>query len=408
MLRPAFHALVLGAAVVASTLMGGCSSLLGVDFDDARAQDGDGGPRSGGAANGSGVETDGARWTATAAGYAHACVLGGAGDVRCWGKSDDYQVGQYLNVDDTAVAVPDIEGARALAAGASHTCVLLASGAVRCFGRSTPNSPREPTDVAALAKVTAITAGGLVGTEDLAHTCAIADGVVKCWGYDKHGQLGLGTPSAGTDVPVAVTGLAGATVTDVSAGGAHTCARTNAGAVKCWGSNRAGQLGDASLRDRATPGDVSALGSGVATVAAGGEHTCALTTLRTVKCWGKNNHGQLGNDSSVDSAVPVDVVGLAGVRAIRAGGAHTCALVDDGGLRCWGSNELGVVGNNGRSDALVPVPVEAYSVGRLGDVVSFAAGGRMSTATTRSGKVYAWGGASTVAAIGFPVIGTDP
>ncbi|MEP7084264.1 MAG: hypothetical protein ABI854_05960, partial [Betaproteobacteria bacterium] len=169
-----------------------------------------------------------------------------------------------------------------------------------------------------------------------AHACELVDGGVRCWGYNTDGELGDSTTMARL-APVQVAGLS-AGVTAIASGGYHTCALTGGGAVKCWGRNHEGQLGDSTQAPRLAPVIAAGLSSGVTAIAAGGFHTCALIDSGEVRCWGHNRHGQLGTSTAMDQAVPSAVPGLAGVRAIAAGADHTCAILAGGKLECWGYN----------------------------------------------------------------------
>ena len=185
----------------------------------------------------------------------------------------------------------------------------------------------------AVLHVTQISAG-------TSHTCVVTTtGGVKCWGADNLGQLGNDSSLVNKPTPVDVLGLTSG-VASVSAGGFHTCAVTTLGGLKCWGYNNYGQLGDNSATDKPTPVDVLGLTSGVARIAAGNVHTCAVTTSGGAKCWGRDDYGQLGNDAAlVSKPTPVDVQGLtSGVVSIVAGGYHACALTATGGLKCWGND----------------------------------------------------------------------
>ena len=242
------------------------------------------------------------------------------------------------------VPVP-LTDVKAIAAGASHTCALMkTAGAVKCWGSNSFGelgdgnyfvSSHTPVDVLALSDVTAIAAGS-------GHTCALTDaGGVKCWGDNEYGQLGIDHVTPYSDTPVNVTSLDSG-VAAIAAGGIHTCALIKGGGVKCWGYNHHGQLGDGTYTQRDTPTTVHE-STGFKAVAAGAEHTCALTEAGGVKCWGDNEYGQLGDDNApTDRNEPVNVYNLdSGIKAIAAGARHSCALTDGGSARCWGLNDRG-------------------------------------------------------------------
>jgi alpha-tubulin suppressor-like RCC1 family protein len=241
----------------------------------------------------------------------------------------------------------------------------MTNEAVKCWGTNTEGEVGDggvcgtlcdlPEDVIGLGTgVRAISAWGT-------HTCALTGlGSVKCWGSNYYGQLGDGTTKI-RSAPVDVYGLTD--ITMIAAGMSHTCAVTSAGAVKCWGGNLSGQLGNGNQGDYAsnpTPVQVAGLETGVAAIAAGLGHTCALTDHGAVKCWGWNRYGQLGNgaftEAYVGVPVPVDVQGLGGeVAALTAGGLHTCALMTDGNVKCWGMG--GTLGDGTMADSPIPVTV---------------------------------------------------
>jgi alpha-tubulin suppressor-like RCC1 family protein len=196
------------------------------------------------------------------------------------------------------------------------------------------------------------------------HTCGVSTvGGVKCWGGNASGELGDGT-LAPSLTPVDVTGLTSG-VAAVDAGIKHTCAVTTAGGIKCWGLNLSGELGDGTVVNKNTPVDVTGLTIGVAAVDAGQGHTCAVTTLGSVKCWGNNTFGKLGDGTVANKNTPVDVTGLTiGGAAVAAGETYTCALTTAGGVKCWGSNIFGQLGDGTVADSTTPVDVLGFGVTR--------------------------------------------
>lgn len=181
-----------------------------------------------------------------------------------------------------------------------------------------------------------------------------------------------------------------AVVSELVAGGGHTCVVTTAGAVLCWGSNAYGQVGVPQAQWLAQPSTVHSLDAGVVAVAAGSEHTCALTDAGAVKCWGRNHRGQLGAHGD-NSAVPVDVMGMDGdVLAIGAGEFHTCAVKTDGSTWCWGENIKGQTGIDPSLNGWSAVPSRAQSLRAA--VTDVTGGTYHSCALTRAGGVHCWGG----------------
>jgi alpha-tubulin suppressor-like RCC1 family protein len=319
----------------------------------------------------------------------YTCALITSGGVKCWGSNSAGQLGDgTANQRNTPVDVAGLSSAAAIAAGSGHTCALIMDGGLKCWGSNESGQlgawthRSTPTDVTGLSSgVAAVAAGGF-------HTCALTtSGGVKCWGDNGWGELGNGTTTSSW-TPVDVTGLSSG-VAAVAAGTAHTCAVTAGGGARCWGWNLYGQLGDGTTTDRAAPVGVSGLYSGVTAVAANHSHTCAVTTSGGVKCWGRNNYGQLGDGTTTDRRTPVNVTGLSsGVAAVATGGSHTCALTTNGGVKCWGFNMFGQLGDGTTTNRATPVDVIGLSSG----VAAVAAGGGSTCALTTGGGVKCWGG----------------
>jgi alpha-tubulin suppressor-like RCC1 family protein len=265
-----------------------------------------------------------------------------------------------------AVAVPlallsTACGGQKAAGAAAADCP---AGQVHC-------TPAAPCDPGAPGPVTAIVSGDF-------HVCALfTNGTVRCWGDNRYGQLGVGVsclPASGRPLPV--SNLWG--VRALAAGNLHTCALLDDGTVKCWGATGiadtktpmtidAGPLppcpiitstGAAEMFG-SSPGTVPGLTGPTAITTGYGESDCALLVDGTVRCWGFDGDGELGNGTIEASDVlpPVAVSNLSGVTAIGNGPFHDCAVKSDGHVACWGANESGELGNGTTTASSVPVAV---------------------------------------------------
>ena len=228
------------------------------------------------------------------------------------------------------------------------------------------------------------------------HACVLTNaGGVKCWGY---APLGDGT-SIGRRAAGDVIGLTSG-VSAIGVGrGQQTCAAMGAGGLKCWGPNSDGQVGDGTTTQRLLPVDVVGVSGPVVAVAGGYRHTCAVLASGGVKCWGANDFGQLGiGTTGASISIPQDVVGLAGSAiAISAGRNHTCVILSGNGAQCWGSNTYGELGDGSMVQRSTPVMVTglpnaiaAIAAGGSDDIPIYNAGAH-SCAVTASGGAKCWG-----------------
>jgi alpha-tubulin suppressor-like RCC1 family protein len=223
--------------------------------------------------------------------------------------------------------------------------------------------------------------GNLTGATQVAagryHTCALVSGSVYCWGSNQNGQLGANSNVTQSNTPLQVVSVSGAgtlnNVTSIAAGAYHTCALAG-GIIYCWGANSGGQLGNGSIQDSSYPVGVMNSGyvtlTGVISISAGYRHSCAISSINEVVCWGAGSYGQLGENTTADQSVATNVVGVGGVGNLTAGviangssGNHMCSIsTDQANVYCWGLGSSGQIGNNTTpATQLLPVPVTVTS-----------------------------------------------
>jgi alpha-tubulin suppressor-like RCC1 family protein len=243
----------------------------------------------------------------------------------------------------------------------------------------------------------------LFGVEEIAGAyfgaCArLVDGSVRCWGSNSQGTLGDGTTTS-KNAPVEVTGLT-ASATDIGAGLYHVCAVQSGGSVRCWGRNDEGQIGDGTKgADRTSATLVSGLGS-VDMVCGGYEYSCARRTTGYVVCWGSSLYGQLGNGTSGTGAESLTydfVVGPSGtgyltnIAEISCGGYHVCARNTSNQIFCWGRNSSGQLGNSSTALSSHPVAVWRSSGDPVQLVADEVSAGGLHSCARQSGGVKCWG-----------------
>lgn len=332
------------------------------------------------------------------AGNLHTCALTTEGAVTCWGSNNWGQLGDETTTDRrTPARVSGLnDGVFAVDAGAFHTCAVTQTGGLKCWGLNDRNQLGVPTTELCTYEpcstfpldVPGLTSGVYGAAAGIEHTCVLTiTGGLKCWGSNDRGQLGDGTQTQ-RSAPVDVSGLASSVIA-IAAGGSHTCALTATGGVKCWGDSWAELPGGGGFCGVCTtPVDVPGLASDVASIATNSQHTCVLTTAAGVKCWGLNSTGQLGDSTTEDRHTPVEVVGLtSGVASITAGTDHTCALTTAGGVKCWGYNDVGQLGDGTTTQRTAPVDVSGLTSG----VAVVVAGAGYTCALPTAGGVKCWG-----------------
>ncbi|WP_198286988.1 hypothetical protein [Frankia sp. QA3] len=334
---------------------------------------------------------------AIAAGNNTGYALLGVGTVRAWGQGGVGQLGNGGTANSSVpVTVTGLSGVAAIAAGLDTGYALLGNGTVRAWGRgnsgalgnatTTDSAVSVQVQLPALTGVTAIAAGTYTGYG------LRSDGTLRAWGRNNYGQLGTGT-LLDSAVPVQVSGLTGIAAITANAGAYAGYALRSDGTVWAWGNNYAGQLGDGTTTNRPTPVQISALSGSnqVSAITASGLTGYALRSDGAARAWGYNRAGQLGNGTTTNSPLPVTVSGLAGVSALaaRADGASGYALRSDGTAWAWGYNRDGELGNNSIINSTVPVPVSTAT--GLSGVSAIAGGGRSGYALRSDGTAWAWG-----------------
>lgn len=309
------------------------------------------------------------------------------GTFGCWGTNDRRQLGDGTQTSRAEVRRQEpIDGMvpTAMTFGERHGCALLPDQSARCWGDNEqqqlgPGAPPEGSakPITVLPAIRLVSAGAH-------HTCfAGAERGLRCYGAAGEGQLAtveddrvtalatgeghtcfavvsdvrsevrcVGRMAAAPREPL----FSGRAPTAIVAGAEHTCAVFEDTTVRCWGRNDQGQLGDGTRTDSLVPVLVAGIRD-VVQLAAGARFTCARVKSGSVGCWGKNEHHQLANGTTEASSQPVGLRSLLGVEDLAAAGDIACVRLNDGFVRCWGRNDRGQQGDGSAVEHDVPMPI---------------------------------------------------
>jgi alpha-tubulin suppressor-like RCC1 family protein len=285
---------------------------------------------------------------ALAIGESHGCASV-AGSVACWGTLG--------NPGPVPVSFP--LPVTAISAGRDFTCAL--AGGTFCWGVNdigqlgigTTAPATTPQRLDFSTPQISIDAG-----DD--HACSLATThTASCWGHSDFGALGDQSGQSSSPLPVTVLGID----FQPRIAGWHACALTTAGTVACWGRGDHGELGDSLMASTGVPVTVADLNAVTALDSGGNatefDATCAVSG-GAVSCWGSGVFGRLGQGHAQDEGKPVHVVGLPGPAiAVALGYDHSCALLADADIWCWGRNQHGQLGDGTTTDRIAPVRVLA-------------------------------------------------
>ena len=346
-----------------------------------------------------------------AAGADHVIAITPSAESLAWGSNVYKQLGTGDQADRNTPSRVRSGGIKfvAVAAGLFHSMALESDGTVWTWGDhrwSQSFCPYSnciyPDKTSKISDVIAIAAGGY-------HSVVLkSDGTVWTWGANHKGQLGDGT-TADSNLPIQVLGLSN--VVSIAAYSNHTSALKSDGTVWTWGDNIYGQLGIGSTANQSSPVRVAGL-SHVIEIGQGlGFFSIALKSDGTVWTWGINNYGQLGNNTTSNFSIPVNVSNLTDVISISAGSGHAIALKSDGTVWAWGYNGDFRLGNGTTNDSSVPIQVS-----NLSNVILISAGNRFNIAIKSDGTIWVWGnndngqlgnGTNTASSTPIQVLGKD-
>ena len=299
------------------------------------------------------------------------CIVLDDNSASCWGFNEDGQAGDdstnTYKSPSVKVEFPQGKGVKSMGMGLKHTCAILEDDTLTCWGLDSHgalgNGDSDTSDKYTPQTITTPSDRKVVKVEPgETHTCILLDdGGVMCWGRDNVGQLGNGDTSDTIHAPSSNVELPeGRAATDLSVGNHHSCALLDNGSITCWGLNNYGQLGENTTTNRPIPVYAHLpTGSPAVSVSVGPHSSCAILENSSVYCWGHNNYGRLGiGVTGGIYQLPMFVEGATDVVDLSLDYDHTCALSENGSISCWGRSKYGPLGIGPSGDINTPQPVD--------------------------------------------------
>jgi len=324
----------------------------------------------------------------------HVLALKNDGTVWAWGENDYGQLGNGTTTDNyVPVQVSNLTGVTALATGLDENIALKSDGTLWGWGNNSTDSQLGAGSAAATQSALPVTVPNLSGVTKIAaakgHYLALKnDGTVWTWNDPTPSEISDGVTVTGSSLPVQVLGLSG-TINAVACGTYSNYVLKNDGTVWAWGRNELGELGNGTIVDSQTPAQVSGL-SNISAIASVGTAGMALKNDGTVWTWGDNSNDALGitgTEAYTTTAAQIPSGSLSGITAIAGAGDHAVALKSNGSVWTWGYNGLDALGNGGTTTSSTPGLVSGLS----GTITAITSGYDHVAALANDGTVWTWG-----------------
>ncbi len=342
-------------------------------------------------------------WQVVITGDTHSCGIDENGALHCWGKNDSGQVGNGSTLIQTEpAAISANTDWRDVSLGSIHSCAIKnTDDSLWCWGSNTssqlghpPTNSKRPSKLIKTNADETTTEQWNTTANGNSHTCAIkkADQSLWCWGGNDKGQLGQGSISTLLSEPTEVA--TGGQWSSIAANGDHSCAIKDDNSLWCWGSNSAGQVGGNSSEAIINTPTAITIGSIWNKISLGTEHSCGIKADDTLWCWGDNTHSKLGDNTTKPSLIPLHI-GTASWLEISLGDQFSCGIDGNNHLYCWGSNTSNQqghlpTGSTNAIDMTVPTSVDMD----VSSWLSISSGDAHSCAIKTDETLWCWGSSS--------------